>query len=103
MINKLIYKEAYSKVAKELGLSEKIIEQVYRSFWAYIKDTVTTLPLEGLSEEEFNSIKTSFNIPRLGKLFVKYNKLKQIQNVRRNKHKENKTHVHSSCDNNGEV
>lgn len=75
-------KEAYVQVANELGLTVAQAYKAYRAYWTFIKKTIQELPLnECQSEEEFNQkYKCSFNVPRLGKLFVSWD---QIQRIRR--------------------
>jgi hypothetical protein len=56
----------------------KLVEQVYRSYWKFIKETISEQPyLENVTEEEFNSITTNFNIPYIGKLYTSYNKIQK--------------------------
>lgn len=67
-----IYKEA----AEELGLPKQVVKKAYSSFWKFIRTTIGELPLkEDLSEEEFDKLKTNFNIPSLGKLNCTYDRL----------------------------
>jgi len=82
-------KEIYKKVAQKLNLSEKDVKDAYVSFWGIIKEKIESLPFdEDLSEEDFDKLVTSFNIPSLGKLFCTYDKyikhknhLKYLSNI----------------------
>jgi hypothetical protein len=61
--------DIYKEVAEELGLPKQVVKKAYSSFWKFIRTTIGELPLkEDLSEEEFDKLKTNFNIPSLGKL-----------------------------------
>lgn len=72
----MMYKELYEKVAKELNLDSEVIKEVYLSQWQFIKNTIEALPLKGnLSEEEFNQLRTSFNLPSLGKMYTTFDKI----------------------------
>lgn len=63
----------YKKVALELGISEKDVKDIYKSYWRFIRDKIEGLPLkEDLSLDEFNKLRTNFNIPSLGKLSCTY-------------------------------
>lgn len=66
----------YKEVAEELGLPKEVVHKAYASFWKFIRTTITALPFkEDISEEEFNKLKTNFNIPSLGKLNCTYDRL----------------------------
>lgn len=82
----------YKKVALELGLNENDVKEAYNLYWDYFRKSIESLPLkENLNEEGFNSLKTSFNVPSLGKFYCTYdrylrmkNKLKKSRNVKDN-------------------
>ena len=83
-------KEIILDVSRNLGISPDVIEKVYKAYWSFIKETIQALPLkDNLSEEEFSTLKTNFNVPSLGKLTCtldKYNRVKKrfklIENFR---------------------
>lgn len=69
------YKPIFEQVSKETEIPEEVISVAYRTFWRFIKETISSLPLkEDLTEEEFNELKTNFNIPSLGKLCLTYDR-----------------------------
>lgn len=88
------YQDIVRNVALELNLPEDLVSRTYDSYWKYIRENIQQLPLkEDLSEEEFNVLKTNFNIPSLGKLsctypryvgvkkqFKKFKELKDVHN-----------------------
>lgn len=82
----------YKKVALELGLNESDVKEAYNLYWDYFRKSIESLPLkENLNEEGFDSLKTSFNVPSLGKFYCTYdrylrmkNKLKKSRNVKDN-------------------
>ena len=69
------------KIAEELNIPEDVVEVAYKSFFEFIRETISELPLkESLSEEDFNKLRTNFNIPSLGKLnctYERYTKMKE--------------------------
>lgn len=72
--------EIYEEVAKELGLDPKVVKAAYQSQWQFIRNTIEALPLKGeLSEEEFSQLRTSFNLPSLGKLYTTSEKVKKAK------------------------
>ena len=74
-------KDIILSVSKDLGISPDVVEKVYKAYWSFIKETIQALPLkDNLSEEEFSTLKTNFNVPSLGKLACtldKYNRVKK--------------------------
>lgn len=78
----------YKQVAQELNLSYEQVSQSYRGFWLFIKTSIEKLDLhKKLSEDEFNKLRTNFNIPSLGKLVCTYDYYLKI--FKRIKNKEN--------------
>lgn len=74
------YKGIIATVARNINLPEEVVDSTYKAYWKYIKNYIQNLPLkEDLSEEEFNNLRTSFNIPSLGKLSCTYTKYKSIK------------------------
>lgn len=69
------YKDIYAKISKETNIPKEVVKFAYVSFWKFIKTTIEDLPLkDDLTEEEFNKLRTSFNIPSLGKLVCTYDR-----------------------------
>lgn len=65
----------YDRVSRETGVDKRVVKTAYRLYWRFIKDTIAKLPLkEDLTEEEFNKLRTNFNIPSLGKLTCTYDR-----------------------------
>lgn len=88
---------AIEQVARNLSVNKKLVENVYKSYWKFIKNHVASYSLRGMSQEEFESIDTNFNIPYIGKLYIKKdklerynNQLKYYQNVKSKKNKTNR-------------
>lgn len=74
------YEDSIKQVAKDLCLPVKVVDKTYKAFWRFIRDTINELPLKtDLTEEEFNKLRTNFNIPSLGKLNCTYNKIQYIK------------------------
>lgn len=68
-----LIKKEISRISKELTLPEKCVENIYKAYWTFIKETISSLPLkEDLTEDEFNRLRTNFNIPNLGKFSCTY-------------------------------
>ena len=74
------YSDIIGKVSEELDLPIEVVDRTYKAFWVFIKSHIQALPLkEDLSEEEFSSLRTNFNIPSLGKLSCTYSRMLGVQ------------------------
>ena len=75
------FKDIIKKVSGELDLPKDLIENTYKAYWNFIKDTIEELPLKTeLTQKEYNKLKTNINIPSLGKLHCTYNRYIGIRN-----------------------
>lgn len=71
----MTYSEAVLKVSEELGIPKEVVKHAYESYWMFIRRTISELPLmDELTEEQFNGLRTNFNIPSIGKLNCTYNR-----------------------------
>lgn len=65
------YDEIIAKVAKDVSLSEKLVDRTYRAYWKVIRKHISSLPLKmDLTDEEFLKLRPNVNIPSIGKLHV---------------------------------
>ena len=72
----MIYSEAIKQVSIELGLLPQVVKEAYESYWTFIRNNIKALPLkEDLSKEEFDKLRTNFNIPSIGKLSCTYDRM----------------------------
>ena len=88
-------KDILNNVSRTLGISPDVIEKVYKAYWLYIKTTIEALSLkDNLNEEEFLKLRTNFNIPSLGKLYVTWNRFvrckKRYELIKKLRNAENK-------------
>jgi hypothetical protein len=76
----MTYEEIVAKVSEDTGLSRKLVDRTYKSYWRAVREHIKSLPLkEDLSEEELNKLKPCVNIPSIGKLYVTYDRYKKIR------------------------
>lgn len=76
----MIYKEIVKQLSEEQSIPEEVVDIAYKSFFEFIRSTIVELPLkDNLSEEDFNKLKTNFNIPSLGKLHCTYDRYKGMK------------------------
>lgn len=75
-----MYSNIINEVSKELNLPYRVVDKVYKSYWKFIRDTIQGLNLkDDITEEEFQRLKTNFNIPSLGKLSCTYERIKRVK------------------------
>lgn len=75
------YSDIISKVSEELNLPRELVENTYKAYWIFIRDTIEKLPLKTeLTQSEYMNIRTNINIPSLGKLNCTYNRYLGIKN-----------------------
>lgn len=80
-------------MAQSLGIAPQLVINTYKAFWKHIKTNIETLPLkEEITEEEFKSYKTNYNLPYIGKLYCNYEDLEKAKSTLKNK--QNDRHQH---------
>lgn len=89
------YKDIIKKLSSEMNLEEEVVDAAYRSFFEFIRETISALPLkEDLTEDQFKELKTNFNIPALGKLHCTYERYLNKKKQYNYGNKEDKADVH---------
>jgi hypothetical protein len=74
-------KELAYKAAIELNLPPKYVWEVYKSYWIFIRNHISSLQLKDIKDENgFNVLKTNINVPSLGKFHIEWDR---IQNKRK--------------------
>ena len=88
---------ALKQTSRELSVPLELVEQVYKSYWSFVRETAQSLPLKTATEDEVKQMTTNFNIPYIGKLRVDYkqiqkyhNQLKYYQDVRSKENQANR-------------
>ena len=70
------YQEILKEVSIELDIPEEVVKEAYESYWLFIRQSIVALPLkQDLSLDDFNKLKSNFNIPSLGKLSCTYDRM----------------------------
>lgn len=90
----------FDELSKELNVPSKVIEQIYRNYWLFIKESVSSIKFErDLKEEGFYKLRAAVSLPNLGKLACTYEKYLKIERKKEysrkhfpnNEYKKNKT------------
>ena len=69
----IAYKATIKKVAEKHNLPYEVVDRTYHAYWKFVRHSLSSLPLkEALTEEEFGQLRTSVNIPSLGKFSCDY-------------------------------
>jgi len=77
LINEKILKE----VAKELNLPLNKVEEVYKSYWNYLKEQLMFFnEPKDITKEEFDTTIHSINIKHIGKIKILFNKYINAKN-----------------------
>lgn len=84
----MISERILNKVSQDINIPKATVNKIYNAYWKYIRYILQEIPLKrDLSEDQFNNMKSSVNIPAIGKLYCNYNRYKKITE-KYNKHKE---------------
>lgn len=76
----MTYKEITNRVAKDMNIPVDVVDSAYKSYWKFIRNTIEELPLkEELDNEKFSKLRTSFNMPSLGKLSCTYDRMINVK------------------------
>ena len=80
MITSPELKRIIKLISIETKIPEATVEVAYRLYWKFVKDTFEVLPLKSIeTEEEFNQLKTSINLPSLGKIYTTWDKVEKYK------------------------
>lgn len=80
MQHQIKYNQIIKDVAKEVNLPEEVVNEAYKSFWLFVKTKIEELPVKkDISNDEFDKLSTSFNLPSLGKLACTRDKFEKLK------------------------
>lgn len=78
----MTYEEIVSRIADSVGLSERLVDKIYRAYWRAVKKHIELLPLkQDLTEEEVLNLKPNVNIPSIGKFYLTLGGYKRTRNT----------------------
>lgn len=76
----MTYSDIILQVSKELDLNPQLVDRIYKAYWLSVRQTIQSIPLkEDLSQQDFEKLKTNFNIPSLGKLHCTYDRMIKVK------------------------
>jgi hypothetical protein len=97
----------YKEVAESLGISCSEIKKAYKLYWEFFKKVTEemTIKQDGYTKEEFEEMRTSFNVKYIGKFGCTYKRYvgKKIIEEKKKRYVENKRMQAAleSCNSNG--
>ena len=63
----------YSQVAKELGVPESKVKEIYQAYWKFYLDKVRELPFKkDMTPDDFKGLKSGFHMQKIGKFYCDY-------------------------------
>lgn len=78
----MTYDEIVAQVAGELGIPKGMVNRIYRAYWKTVRQYISSLPLKDyLTDEEFSRLRTSVNVPSLGKFYVSPYRYRIFRNI----------------------
>jgi len=91
MVTDKTQKETLLKIAKRHGITYREVEEIYASPFRFMNAILNKVPIkEAETGNELRELKTNFNLPRFGKLYLNIPKTMAIKN-RINKKKNEQT------------
>lgn len=74
------------EMVEEYGLPEEVIRKIIKSPYEFIRKKTKELPIKnGMTKEEFLSLKSNFNVPGLFKMHTSWHAYSEIQKKINNK------------------
>lgn len=75
-----VYERIITSVAEKHNLPVSVVDKTYRVFWKFVRASLSELPLkEALTEEEYNQLRVSINVPSLGKFFCDFERYSRVK------------------------
>jgi hypothetical protein len=72
----MIYEDICKVVSEETNIPINVIKEVYKSQFLFLRNKIQELPLKEISStEDFEKLRTNFNLPSLGKFNCTYDHL----------------------------
>lgn len=64
-----IYEDIFVKVSKDLNIPTDTVKLAYKTYWQFIREHISELPLKECTEEQLEDMKCCFYLPYIGKLY----------------------------------
>ena len=86
-----LYEDIFKQVSEDLNIPVDTVRLAYKTYWKFIKEHISELPLKECTEEQLEDMKCCFYLPYIGKLYCnKYTFKKSVKNLEIRKNLKNK-------------
>ena len=89
MIN--LYEVIFKQVSEDLNIPIDTVRLAYKTYWKFIKEHISELPLKECTEEQLEDMKCCFYLPYISKLYCNKDTFKKsVKNHKIRKNLKNK-------------
>ena len=64
-----LYEDIFKQVSEDLNIPVDTVRLAYKTYWKFIKEHISELPLKECTEEQLEDMKCCFYLPYIGKLY----------------------------------
>ncbi len=73
-------------ISQKHNVSEKEVLEIYKKLFLFIRKKIANIQFTDINEEDFKKQKVNFNIPEIGKLATRFDRVEYINNLKYKKH-----------------
>ena len=73
-----LYEDIFKQVSEDLNIPVDTVRLAYKTYWKFIKEHISELPLKECTEEQLEDMKCCFYLPYIGKLYCNKDTFKKI-------------------------
>ena len=86
-----LYEDIFKQVSEDLNIPVDTVRLAYKTYWKFIKEHISELPLKECTEEQLEDMKCCFYLPYIGKLYCNKDTFKNsVKNHKIKKNLKNK-------------
>ena len=64
-----LYEDIFKQVSEDLNIPVDTVRLAYKTYWKFIKEHISELPLKECTEEQLEDMKCCFYLPYIGTLY----------------------------------
>ena len=64
-----LYEDIFKQVSEDLNIPVDTVRLAYKTYWKFIKEHISELPLKECTEDQLEDMKCCFYLPYIGKLY----------------------------------
>ena len=86
-----LYEDIFKQVSEDLNIPVDTVRLAYKTYWKFIKEHISELPLKECTEEQLEDMKCCFYLPYIGKFYCNKDTFKKsVKNIEIRKNLKNK-------------